>query len=98
VPVAIDGKAAAVVAVAGAPRETAEEAIGALEELGVPPVMLSRDGRETAERVAAELGIEEVIADALPAIRPPRSRNSSSRALVADRRGEVLLHVERVSA
>ena len=67
VQVAIDGTAAAVIAVADAPRETAAEAIAALEELGVRPVMLSGDSRATAERVAAELGIGEVIAEVLPA-------------------------------
>ena len=67
VQVAIDGQAAAVIAIADAPRETAAEAIGALRELGVRPVMLSGDGRATAERVAAELGIDEVIAEVLPA-------------------------------
>ena len=67
VQVALDGKAAAVIAVADAPRETAAEAIAALKELGVRPVMLSGDSRATAERVGAELGIEEVIAEVLPA-------------------------------
>jgi Cu2+-exporting ATPase len=65
--VALDGRAVAVVAIADAPRETAAEAIRALKELGVRPVMLSGDSRATAERIAAELGIEEVIADVLPA-------------------------------
>lgn len=67
VQVAVDGHAAAVIAIADAPRETAAAAIAALNELGVHPVMLSGDSRATAERVAAELGIEEVIAEVLPA-------------------------------
>ena len=67
VQVAIDGEAAAVIAVADAPRETAAEAIRALRDLGVRPVMLSGDSRATAERIAAELGIDEVIAEVLPA-------------------------------
>ena len=67
VQIAIDGQAAAVIAIADAPRETSAEAISALRELGVRPVMLSGDGRATAERVAAELGIDEVIAEVLPA-------------------------------
>ena len=67
VQVAIDGKAAAVIAIADAPRETAAEAISALRELGVRPVMLSGDSQATAQRVAAELGIDEVIAEVLPA-------------------------------
>jgi Cu2+-exporting ATPase len=67
VQVAIDGQAAAVIAIADAPRETARAAISALRELGVRPVMLSGDSRATAQRVAAELGIDEVIAEVLPA-------------------------------
>ncbi len=67
VQVAVDGKAAAVIAVADAPRETSGEAISALRELGVRPVMLSGDSRVTAERIAAQLGIDEVIAEVLPA-------------------------------
>jgi P-type Cu2+ transporter len=67
VQVAIDGRQAAVIAVADAPRETAAAAVAALRELGLAPVMLSGDSRATAERVAAELGIDEVIAEVLPA-------------------------------
>ncbi len=65
--VAIDGRAAAVIAIADAPRETAAKAVQALKDLGVRPVMLSGDSRATAERVAAEVGIEDVIAEVLPA-------------------------------
>ncbi len=67
VQVAIDGEAAAVIAIADAPRETAAAAISALGELGIAPVMLSGDSAATAQRVAAELGIDEVIAEVLPA-------------------------------
>ena len=67
VQVAIDGQPAAVIAVADAPRETAAAAVAALRDLGLRPVMLSGDSRATAERVAAELGIDEVIAEVLPA-------------------------------
>jgi len=67
VQIAIDGRAAGVIAIADAPRETAAEAVRALRELGVHSVMLSGDARATAERVASELGIDEVIAEVLPA-------------------------------
>ena len=66
VQVAIDGRAAGVVAVADAPRETSKDAVAALRELGVRPVMLTGDSHATAERVAAEIGIDEVIAEVLP--------------------------------
>jgi Cu2+-exporting ATPase len=65
--VAVDGGAAGLIAIADAPRETASEAVAALNELGIRPVMLTGDNRQTAERIAAELGIEEVLADVLPA-------------------------------
>jgi Cu2+-exporting ATPase len=74
VTVAADGRAVAVIAIADAPRETAADAIHALKELGVRPVMLTGDGRATAERIAAELGIEEVIAEVLPADKAAKVR------------------------
>jgi P-type Cu2+ transporter len=64
--VAHDGKAAGLVAIADAPRETAAEAISALNKIGVRPVILTGDNRQTAERIARELGVEEVIAEVLP--------------------------------
>jgi Cu2+-exporting ATPase len=67
VQVAVDGQGAAVIAVADAPRETSAAAVRALHEQGVRTVMLSGDSQSTAERIAAELGIDEVIADVLPA-------------------------------
>ena len=65
--VALDGSLSGLIAVADAPRDTALEAIAALKELGVRPVMLTGDNRQTAERIAAELGIDEVLAEVLPA-------------------------------
>ncbi len=65
--VAFDGRAAGLIAIADAPRDTALEAIAALKELAVRPVMLTGDNRATAERVAAALGIDEVLAEVLPA-------------------------------
>jgi Cu2+-exporting ATPase len=66
VQVAIDGRAAGVIAVADAPRQTSRDAIAALGELGVRAVMLTGDGQATAQRVAAEIGIDDVIAEVLP--------------------------------
>jgi Cu2+-exporting ATPase len=64
--IAVDGHAAGVIAIADAPRETAKEAISALKALGVRPVMLTGDNRQTAERIAASLDIDDVIAEVLP--------------------------------
>ena len=64
--VAVDGRAAALIAIADAPRDTAQGAVAALKDLGIRPVMLTGDNRQTAERIATEVGIEEVLADVLP--------------------------------
>ncbi len=64
--VALDGRAIGVVAIADAPRESAAAAIAALKQIGIRPVMLTGDNRQTAERIATELGLDEVIAEVLP--------------------------------
>jgi len=64
--VAVDGQAAGVIALADAPRETAEAAIAALHEAGIEVAMLTGDNEATAQRIAAKLGIDTVIADVLP--------------------------------
>ncbi len=66
VQVAMNGRAVALIAIADAPRETAHAAVEALEHQHIRPVMLTGDNRQTAERIAAELGIEDVIAEVLP--------------------------------
>src|SRR5262249_24219105 len=66
VQVAVDGHAVGVIAIADAPRETSKDAIAALAELGVRAVMLTGDSHATAQRVAAEIGIDDVIAEVLP--------------------------------
>jgi Cu+-exporting ATPase len=63
---AIDGRVAAVIAVADPIKETTPEAIKTLKAEGVNVVMLSGDSRKTAEAVGRQLGIEEVIAEVLP--------------------------------
>ena len=64
--VAVDGRAAGLVAVADKPRASARTAVDALHALGVKTVMLTGDNRRTAEAVAAGLGIDTMIADVLP--------------------------------
>jgi Cu2+-exporting ATPase len=64
--VGVDGQAAGVLALADTPRKSARNAVSALRGAGVAVVMLTGDNRATAERVAGELGIEEVIAEVRP--------------------------------
>jgi Cu+-exporting ATPase len=63
---AVEGRVAAVLAVADPIKETTPDAIRALRAEGVRVVMLSGDSRTTAEAVGRQLGIEEVIAEVLP--------------------------------
>ena len=62
-----DGTARAVLVVADTVKPTSAEAIAQLRELGLRPVLLTGDNAATARTVAAEVGIDEVIADVLPA-------------------------------
>jgi Cu+-exporting ATPase len=64
--VAIDGKAAGVIAIADPIKATTPAALKALADEGVRVVMLTGDNRTTAEAVARRLGIAEVEAEVLP--------------------------------
>jgi Cu+-exporting ATPase len=64
--VAIDGRPAAVLAVADTLKRGAVEAVAELRRLGLDVVMLTGDNRRTAEAIARVAGIETVIADVRP--------------------------------
>jgi P-type Cu2+ transporter len=65
--VAVDGHAVAVIALADAVRPTSAAAVTALHEAGVRVVMITGDNAATGRRIADTLGIDEVIAEVLPA-------------------------------
>ncbi len=64
--VALSGQAAAAFAIADTVRDNAKDVIAALGALGLRTVMLTGDRRATADAVARQAGVTEVIAEVLP--------------------------------
>ncbi|EJO29252.1 heavy metal translocating P-type ATPase [Achromobacter marplatensis] len=63
---AVNGRLAAMIAVADPIKETTAAAIRALHDLGLKVAMITGDNRRTGEAIARQLGIDEVIAEVLP--------------------------------
>lgn len=64
--VAINGKLAGIIAVADPIKSTTPSAIKALHQLGLKVAMVTGDNARTAQAIARQLGIDEVIAEVLP--------------------------------
>ncbi len=65
--VAVDDRIAAVIVVADTVKGTAAEAVSSLRALGLTPVLLTGDNERAARAVAHQVGIDDVIAEVLPA-------------------------------
>jgi Cu+-exporting ATPase len=63
---AIDGRLAAVLAVADPPKKTSRDAVRSLEQMGLEVAMLTGDNRRTAEAIGRQLGVDRVLAEVLP--------------------------------
>jgi Cu+-exporting ATPase len=63
---AVNGRAAGIVAAADSVKEESVAAIAALKRLGLRVVMLSGDTRRTAEAIGRQVGVDRVIAEVLP--------------------------------
>ncbi|MGK2955084.1 MAG: heavy metal translocating P-type ATPase [Solirubrobacterales bacterium] len=77
-----DGEVRAVIAVADTVKPTSAQAITELKALGLEPVLLTGDHETTARAVATRIGIDEVIAEVLPADKVQAVRDQQARGRV----------------
>lgn len=63
---AIDGQLAAIIAVADPIKPSTPAAINALHQLGIKVAMITGDNARTAQAIARQLGIDDVVAEVLP--------------------------------
>ena len=64
--IAVDGQAAGAAAVADPVRASSAPALKELHQLGIRAMMVTGDNRRTAEAIARQVGVDEVVAEVLP--------------------------------
>jgi Cu+-exporting ATPase len=88
--VSVDKKNVALLGISDSIKESSKETIQALKDMGITSVMITGDNKMTAEAIAKELGIDEVLAEVLPdekasKVKELQERNSKSYvAMVGD--------------
>jgi Cu+-exporting ATPase len=86
--IAVDGRSAGLLGVADPIKESTFEAVRGLQEENIRIVVLTGDNRTTAEAVARQLGLDEVVADVLPDQKAERVRGLQSEGRVVAMAGD----------
>ncbi len=86
--VVVDGKVRGAIALGDQVRSESKEAVARLKKMGIVTMMLTGDNRKVAEAVAAEVGIDEVIAEVLPGQKADKVEEVQKRGLIVAMTGD----------
>ena len=96
--VARDGRVVGLIALSDTPKETAAEAVSMLKDMGLKLAMITGDHEKTALAMGHEVGIDQVLAEVLPADKANKIRELQARGEVVAMVGDGINDAPALSA